>query len=286
MGYYPFFEPTRRLPGNGIQARGQRGPIGQTWWSQRFVEVLESFHMGARLTRGRSYARSGQVLDLSIEPRTVTASVQGSRARPYEVSIQLRPLTEKQWGRLERAMTERALLMAKLLAGEMPLEIEGAFETCNLSLFPGSRRALMTRCSCPDWENPCKHLAAAFYILAEMFDDDPFLIFLWRGRSKQELISRLRKRRAGTRPRSKREQSLARVTAKPLTDHLQDFWVAGADLSGLHVDPVAAIAPAALLDELGPLPDAAGGASLTDMLALAYEKIALSAERRAWGGPA
>ena len=41
------------------------------------------------------------------------------------------------------------------------------------------------RCSCPDSEVPCKHLAATFYLLAEAFDEDPFLILRWRGRDRE-----------------------------------------------------------------------------------------------------
>jgi uncharacterized Zn finger protein len=281
MNYYPFYEPTRRRPAQGIRARSQRGAIGQTWWSRRFVAVLESFSMGARLTRGRSYARSGQVLDLSIEPGVVTASVQGSRTRPYEVSIRLKPLTETQWERLERAMAKRALLMAKLLVGEMPPQIEEVFDGCNLSLFPASQRSLVTDCSCPDPANPCKHLAAAYYILAEKFEDDPFLIFMWRGRSKRQLIERLRVRRSANRERRDLKRRAPSASGKSLGDRLDDFWVSGAGLSELRVKPVAAPAPAVLLDELGPLPEDAGGLLLTEMLAGAYGKIAAAAERRA-----
>jgi uncharacterized Zn finger protein len=85
----------------------------------------------------------------------------------------------------------RALFAAKLLVGEMPRDIDEALADCHLSLFPASPRDLTAICWCPDWENPCKHIAAAYYLLAEAFDDDPFLIFRWRGRTRDELLSRL-----------------------------------------------------------------------------------------------
>lgn len=284
MGYFPYYEPTRRLPAKGIPAKSQRGRIGETWWSHRFVEVLESFNMGARLTRGRSYARSGQVLDLSVDSGVATASVQGSRPRPYKVSIHLKPLSERQWQRLEKAMAERALLLAKLLAGEMPPEIEKVFERCGLSLFPASRRALVTDCSCPDWENPCKHLAAAFYILAERFDADPFLIFVWRGRTKEELIQRLRVRRVGPKIRKGGDGAATTRAAPPLRECLGNFWDMAADISDLHTNPRAVATPAALLDELAMLPEEAGGHAFGQTLREAYQKIAARAEERAWSG--
>lgn len=189
--------PTKPLAAEGgVRAKAQRGRIGATWWSQRFIAVLESFNMGARLERGRRYARSGQVMDLAVTPGLVTASVQGSRAKPYKVLIAVEKLGPAEWERVEGAMAGRAVFLARLLAGEMPEQIEEAFAACKLSVFPRSRRDLDTACSCPDSANPCKHIAATYYLLAEAFDDDPFLILAWRGRSREELLAGLRARRA------------------------------------------------------------------------------------------
>ena len=162
---------------DGLQAKSKRGAIGETWWSQRFIEVLEDFHEGPRLARGRAYARRGQVIDLDVEAGEVGARVQGSRARPYSVSIGVTVLDDTDWARVEEAMASQALFLARLLAGEMPREIEDAFAATGLSLFPATADDLATDCSCPDWENPCKHVAAVYYLLAEAFDRDPFLIF-------------------------------------------------------------------------------------------------------------
>ncbi len=198
------WEPSRPLPvEGGIAARSKRGAIGETWWSQRFIELLESFDVGSRLARGRNYARRGQVVELEVEPGVVLAKVQGSRFTPYRVRIRGKALTEQQWRRVEKAMAARALPLAKLLAGEMPHDIEDAFAACKLTLFPRSNAELKASCTCPDSENPCKHVAAAYYILAERFDEDPFLIFAWRGRDKDELLKRLRARR-GTGPPARR----------------------------------------------------------------------------------
>ena len=221
------WEPSRPLPvEGGIAARSKRGAIGETWWSQRFIELLESFGVGSRLARGRSYARRGQVVELEVEAGVVLAKVQGSRYTPYRVRIRAKALTEHQWRRVEKAMAAQALPLAKLLAGEMPRDIEDVFASCKLTLFPRTNAELKATCTCPDWENPCKHIAAAYYILAERFDEDPFLIFAWRGRDQDELLERLRARRgAGSAPSSAATQATRPAPDPvPLADQLDSFW--------------------------------------------------------------
>ena len=192
-GWYP--PSTPRPVEGGLKATTARGAIGSTWWSRRFLDVLESFAMGGRLTRGRAYARKGQVISLEIDTGEVRSSVQGSRAQPYDVTIVLPVFSEPVWARAEIALSEQALSAAKLLAGEVPPELEEIFSAAGAPLFPTSAKDLDQRCSCPDWGVPCKHLAATFYLLAEAFDADPFLILRWRGRDRQELLDRLRELR-------------------------------------------------------------------------------------------
>ena len=192
-GWYP--PSTPRAVEGGIKAKTANGAIGSSWWSRRFLDVLESFAMGGRLTRGRAYARKGQVISLKITDGEVTSSVQGSRAKPYEVEIHLEPFSDEVWEEAEIALAEQALSAAKLLAGEVPPELEEIFAAAGAPLFPTSIADLELTCSCPDWEVPCKHLAATFYLLAEAFDADPFLILTWRGREKDELLTRLRELR-------------------------------------------------------------------------------------------
>ncbi len=188
--------PSKPIPvEGGLQARSQRGRIGDTWWSQRFITVLESIGVGGRLQRGKRYARTGQVLSIDMVPGQVMASVQGSRRKPYRVLIEIRVFSAAEWNAAETVMASSAVFMAKLLAGDMPEEIEEAFVEASGSLFPVSADGFESACSCPDWENPCKHIAAVYFLLAEAFDDDPFLIFAWHGRDKTELLSGLRARR-------------------------------------------------------------------------------------------
>ena len=294
------WEPSRPLPAEGgIAARSKRGAIGETWWSQRFIALLESFGVGSRLQRGRNYARRGQVVELDVEPGIVIAKVQGSRYTPYRVRIRCKALSEQQWRRLEKAMASQALPLAQLLASEMPRDIEDVFASCKLTLFPRSHAELKASCTCPDWENPCKHIAAAYYILAERFDQDPFQIFAWRGREQDELLEHLRARRAGGSAargaggagrRSGSAGAAATPAAQPaasesrspaLVGELDSFWNSRPSLADVHINPLAAEATDALLRQLGPAPVDVAGHNLVELLAPAYRALAEQAERRA-----
>jgi uncharacterized Zn finger protein len=294
------WEPSRPLPvDGGIAARSKRGAIGETWWSQRFITLLESFGVGSRLQRGRNYARRGQVVELDVEPGIVIAKVQGSRYTPYRVRIRCKALSEQQWRRLEKAIASQALPLAQLLASEMPRDIEDVFASCKLTLFPRSHAELKASCTCPDSANPCKHIAAAYYILAERFDQDPFQIFAWRGREQGELLEHLRARRAGRSTardaggagrRSGSTGAAATTAAQPaapesrgpaLVDELDTFWDSRPALADVHINPLAAEATDALLRELGPAPVDVAGHNLVELLTPAYRALAEQAERRA-----
>ncbi len=176
----------------GIKAQSKRGAFAQKWWGKRWTDTLESFNIGARLSRGRSYARRGQVISLNIGKGVVTAKVQGSRSAPYKVSIGLAAFTQKQWKKVMEALMEEPIFAARLLGNEMPEDIESVFHNAGLDLFPKRHNDLITDCSCPDWSNPCKHIAAVYYLLAEHFDTDPFLLFTLRGMEHDEFLEELR----------------------------------------------------------------------------------------------
>jgi uncharacterized Zn finger protein len=175
----------------GIKARSQRGAFGTQWWAKRWIEVLERLSIGSRLQRGRRYARAGQVLDVTIRAGKVTAKVQGSRAAPYAVTIEVATLDAAAWRKVAEHIAGEARFSARLLAGEMPHEIEEAFAAAGTSLFPTDLKQLQTECSCPDWSNPCKHIAATYYLIGEEFDRDPFLLFTLRGGTKAAVLAEL-----------------------------------------------------------------------------------------------
>jgi uncharacterized Zn finger protein len=168
----------------------------------------------------------------------------------------------------------------------MPHDIEELFGSWRLTLFPRSTSELRATCTCPDGVNPCKHIAATYYILAERFDEDPFLIFTWRGRDQDELVESLRKRRVPAQRGAKAGPTSTRVvdvsqTSAPLSTVLDSFWSCGTELEGFHASPLAGEAPDALLRQLGPAPVEVGERNLVEVLAGAYVALAHAAEQAA-----
>ncbi|MEH1994217.1 SWIM zinc finger family protein [Nostoc sp.] len=171
------------------------------WWSQQWLDLLDSYRFKKRLERARNYARQGNVLSIEFKGAKVLARVQGSEVEPYKVSLSLEPFTDEQWGYVIESMSQRAIFAAKLLAGEMPQNIEEVFTANGLSIFPFTLADVQSKCSCPDKANPCKHIGAIYYQLGDRFSEDPFVLFQLRGRSKEQIISDLRKlRRAKIEP--------------------------------------------------------------------------------------
>jgi uncharacterized Zn finger protein len=289
--YWDYYEKTSpKAVKNGLKAKSKRGSIGETWWSKRWVSVLESFDMGARLTRGKSYARKGQVISIDVEPGVVRARVQGSFADPYDVSIKLVPLSPQEWEKAIAAMASKAVFSARLLSGEMPQNIEEAFSDCGISLFPKNGADLKTDCSCPDWSNPCKHIAAVYYLLAEQFDRDPFLIFKLRGKSKEEIVEALRSSRsAGAGDESEGHSGSASVSlldgkVRPLEECLDCFWQKGSELNLLEINPKSPPVENAVLKRLGEAPILIGRTNLAFFLTKAYVIAGQAALQRAARG--
>lgn len=189
---YGGFPPSQaREVKGGIKSQSRRGGFGQSWWAKRWIELIESFGLGARLTRGRAYARKGQVVSIQMEKGCISAEVQGSRAKPYAVTMRVKPLEADAWATIGHALRKEVLFSAALLSGQMPQQIEEIFKKSKLSLFPVKKDDFTTDCSCPDWSNPCKHIAAVYYLVAEEFDRDPFLLFKLRGIEREALLELL-----------------------------------------------------------------------------------------------
>jgi uncharacterized Zn finger protein len=263
-----YFETGRPIEvDGGLAVRAKRGQIGSQWWSRRFVDVLEQVCDPGRLARGRAYARKGQVMDFTLTPGKVTARVQGSRPQPYAVTVAIDAFDETQWTSLTEALGSRALYRAALLAGEMPHEIVELFASQGRPLFPDS---LDIRCTCPDWGVPCKHGSAVLYVLAEAFDDDPFLVLAWRGRSREALLDALR----GTPEPLPAVDPLA-VEESPLESRLADFYSPAISLSRLRERPSrVATPPELLLRALDAPPIKVRHIPLTDLLRAAYRDLA------------
>lgn len=263
----PMYEKAISVEG-GIKARKQRGSIGSQWWSRRFVDTVEAIADRGRLTRGRAYARSGQVLKLKVEAHEVTAKVQGSRVMPYDIAIGINAIPEDVWTEIEHELASQAVFRAMLLAGEMPPEIEDVFVDYGVPLFPQDSDDLHFSCSCPDYGWPCKHVAATLYVLAEAFDDDPFLVLAWNGRTRDELLAALR----AYVPEDEVNPLL--VEDVPLADRLDAYWAPSASLARLAERTPEPEAPAdLLLRVLDPPPIKVRGRALAEILRPAYQSL-------------
>ena len=176
----------------GIRAQEPRAGGGRTWWGRRWTETLERMGLGARLGRGKNYAVSGQVMEMKIAGPHVEASVVGTRETPYRVTVDFRVPEGEARAAIVGAMRREPILAARLLADDMPTEIEAIFRAAGCDLFPGGKLApgeydMTTGCSCPDWANPCKHVAAVLLVLGEEVARRPLALLELRGIGEEEL---------------------------------------------------------------------------------------------------
>jgi uncharacterized Zn finger protein len=257
-----------RLPSHGIRAHTRRGAFAKSWWAGRWIAALERLVDPARLARGRTYARAGQVVSLDVSAQGVNARVQGSRPEPYTVNIRFRPLGDAEWERVVDVMAGQALYAARLLSGEMPEQIEEVFQQAGTSLFPAEQGDMDTRCSCPDWANPCKHIAAVHYLLGERFDEDPFLMFLLRGRARDQIVAALRARRAIPEPAGEEPEP-----ESPAPLDLATFWCAPADAQEIALQFALPESDALPVRRLGPAPFVRDQAAFGQVLEAIYRRI-------------
>jgi len=230
--------------------------FSRTWWGRKFIDALEQIMDSGRLGRGRSYARNGRVLDFHLSKGKITAKVRGKinpyfgvyKEPRYKTTIEIKLISGKNWTKVIKRISSKAGFVSKLLVNEMPDRIEDAFSELNLHLLPHSRTDLITDCSCPDWANPCKHIAGVYYLVAAEFDRDPFLMFKLRGLEQKALQKELAKSSLGqillsefiekeipiensesyyTRPRTEKVDSI----------DFKEFWMGGKRLPP-HPEPV------------------------------------------------
>ena len=225
------------------------------WWSQRWLDLLDSYRFKKRLERARNYSRQGNVLSIKFKAAKVLARVQGSEAEPYKVSLSLDAFSEEEWGYVVETMSQKAIFAAKLLAGEMPQNIEEVFISNGLSLFPFTLTDVHGKCSCPDKAVPCKHIGAVYYQLGDRFSEDPFVLFQLRGRTKEQIISDLRQLRRTKNVETIQETSAIQpeVSGNKYPVKIDDFWQYNQPLESSLV----VISPAVsetVLDTLGTIP--------------------------------
>jgi len=257
----------------GIKAQNKRGAFGTTWWGKQWITTLEHFNIGERITRGKSYARKGQVTDLVITAKKgLSAKVQGSRVRPYKVSITLAPYSKGENELFTQKLTSKHIYIAQLLSGEMPENLERLFKTAGLSLFPEKYYDLTTTCSCPDYSNPCKHIAAVFYLMAEAFDQDPFLLFTLRGIEKEEFLKKI-----GYKPQGSGDNETPAIPEPLPSDHTT-FW----GYTPLTDPPFVQTSPAvhaSMAKRLGSIPYWRSSQNFIGTMEKAYARASLFAEK-------
>jgi uncharacterized Zn finger protein len=161
------------------------------WWAQQWIDLLETSPFKKRLERARNYARQGNVLSIDFQEGKVLAKVQGTDPKPYELTISLDIFSDEDWAYVIEVMSQKAIISAQLLAGQMPDKIQDVFSASGLSLFPFRLSEVHSRCSCPDPKVPCKHIGAVYYLLGDRFSEDPFVLFQLRGRTKDQILETL-----------------------------------------------------------------------------------------------
>jgi uncharacterized Zn finger protein len=175
--------------------------FSRTWWGKNFIAAIERLTDSGRLQRGRSYASGGKVKSFEIDGGLVTAKVRGSvnpyfgvtKEPLYTTTIDFTPISKAKWAAAIALVASKASLISRLLLNEIPDNIEDSFKTLGLHLLPASAKDFKTQCSCPDYSNPCKHIAGVYYLIAAELDRDPFLLFELRGLPREELKAELAK---------------------------------------------------------------------------------------------
>lgn len=253
----------------------QTSTTSSQWWADQWLELINQYRFKKRLERGWKYAREGHVLSIRFEGQQAIAIVQGTDPKPYKVSLGLDPLSDEDWAYVIDQLSQRAIFPAKLLAGEMPPNIEDVFAASGLRLFPFNLSEVRSRCSCPDKANPCKHVSAIYYLLGDRFREDPFVIFQLRGRTRSQILAALQEKRLSSEANAVGDSTaVVQDNLTPLTPiNLDRYWRYDAPLDSALVviaPPTEANTP---LDILGTFPLPALGTCPPEQVALQQQTI-------------
>ena len=262
------------------------------WWVLRWLDLLDKYRFKKRLERGRRYATEGNILSIAFQGAEIVATVQGTENEPYELSIYLDIFSNEDWDYVIETMSQKAIFSAQLLTGEMPPNIEEVFTANGLSLFPFSLSEVHSRCSCPDPKNPCKHIAAVYYQLGDRFSEDPFVLFQLRGRTREQILDRLRQIRSGEaeEQRSGGAEVQRRISQSSTQDsqtplNIEKFWQYDEPLDSSLVVIAPPPESKTVLDILGTVPLASSDAQavrqyLEQVYAKASQRAMMSALNR------
>lgn len=269
MSYSNYWYPPRKPPkqvSGGIKPKSKRGAFATNWWAKLWVENFEARTDSGRLSRARSYARSGQTKDLDIAAGLVKASVQGTAGKPYRITVTITPYSKEQIEAIYQELGSQPMIVAQLLNNNLPEEFDELLKNLNLFLIPKYNKEMHVSCDCLDWGDPCKHSAAILYLIAEEIDNDPFLLLKMLGLEKDELLEKLKLRA------TKEEQPLPATEAfEPLSADPDVFW--GKACQG-QIKPIApAQFPAAMIRRLGAIPFWRSDSDFMKLMEESYSKV-------------
>lgn len=225
--YVPVAERRRRALAKlkSLQKKGQRfepvelqgRQIAATFWGNAWCDHLETYSdYENRLPRGRSYVRNGSVLDLQISTGKVIAQVSGSEL--YKIQIQIKPLEPRKWKTIVNTCAGKIDSLIELLQGRLSHSVMEVLTHREKGMFP-SPKQISLKCSCPDWAEMCKHVAATLYGVGARLDHKPELLFVLRGVNKEDLLT------AGTR--------MTALSKKAQANQKKRLALKGQDLSKL-----------------------------------------------------
>ncbi|WP_404789055.1 SWIM zinc finger family protein [Altericista sp. CCNU0014] len=248
--------------------------FSRTWWGQRFIAALEKIMDSGRLGRGRSYARGGKVKSFEIQDGVISAKVRGSvnpyfgvyKEPLYTTTIEFKSISAANWSAAIAYVASKASLISRLMLNEIPDNIDDAFAKLDLHLLPYRKDDFKTKCSCPDWSNPCKHIAGVYFLIAAQLDEDPFLLFELRGLSRDALQKELARSPLGQALSA--EMTLEKTAPKPDPSYftkpavqtsvavasLKDFWQGAKRLPQTIEVASQASVPAILVKKQGDFP--------------------------------
>ncbi len=250
----------------------------KTWWGREFLRTLEDFMDPGRLSRGRSYASPYRRKSFEIQRGKITATVVGNinpyfgvyKTPYYKVKIEFEQISATRWNTIVKRLGTNADWVTHLILGEVPPTIEDALEGSRVKLLPRSRKEIRSSCSCPDWANPCKHVAGVYYHVASLLDRDPLLLFEFRGMERSDLMQGLAKSEFGAALCGDAEDggpdlaAAARETRFPVVeelvsdapaDHLRAFWRGSPLPRDADAESDASLIPALLLRREGDYPE-------------------------------
>lgn len=254
--------------------------FGTTWWGKRWIEKLESFGWDTRITRGRNYARRGNVLSMNISSGLINAKVIDNDQISYRVKVGLAMFKDEVWEMILDNMANKAIYITKLFVGEMPEDIEEIFEKLDLSLFPTDINDVYSSCSCSELGGPCRHIATVYYMLTSVLDEDPFLLFELRGLDRERLIEGLRERRTI----QSTEKNYTDMEKGPLDEEgefdstyiMDRYWDMQGDRS-IDINVTSPIVDESILKRLGDPPFIQGKGDMIRQIESSYKRVRLKA---------